>query len=139
MCSYNSVDLQLQRPICQHEKVQKSNLDPIRKLTHRLIVFENMLTASAEAGWIGIDLGGVNAQPSPWNTRVILTRQDNSVEMAVVATGATFCTQALTARHFGLGSDKSVKSVVVQWANGTSAHLDAPTINRWHAVQPTAK
>ncbi len=114
-------------------------LDPEEKLTHRLIVYENLLPASADANWIGIDLGGVNAKTSPWNAKLTLTRQDDSVETAVVATGGTFCTQSPTSRHFGLGSDGSVKSVDVRWPNGTSVRLDDPVINQWHVVKPADK
>jgi len=103
-------------------------------LRHRLVVFENLLEAGANTGWIGIDLGGVNASRSPFNARIKLTRSDGETEIKSVTTGGAYSCQIPTSCHFGLGAAGSVKEIEIRWANGDFKVLESPAINKWHKV-----
>ncbi|MEJ6561252.1 MAG: CRTAC1 family protein [Akkermansiaceae bacterium] len=111
-------------------------LEPKKEITHRLVIYENTIPAGeAKTGWIGIDLGGPTA--SPWNARVTLTRADGSRESAVVTTGGSFASQKPSTVHFGLGSEKAVRSVEIRWPDGKTKTIQAPSINQWHRILPS--
>lgn len=103
-------------------------------LRHTLVVFENLLKTGAETGWIGVDFGGINADPSPLNARIKLTRLDGSTEIKSITSGASYACQYPTSCHFGLGDDDSIRSVEILWANGSRKVIKTPEINRWHKV-----
>ncbi|MGJ8695338.1 MAG: CRTAC1 family protein [Verrucomicrobiaceae bacterium] len=112
-------------------------LEPGEETIHRLVIYENTIPAGkADTGWIGIDLGGPDASPAPWNARVTITRADGSKETSVVTTGGSFASQKPSAIHFGLGKATSVNALDITWADGTSRTLKNPAINKWHSVSP---
>lgn len=107
-------------------------MEKTKDTRHRLVVFENGLATSSKTNWIGIDLGGVNAERSPWNAVVSLARSDGSVESRQITTGGAFASQPPTSCHFGLGEDDSVQKLTVSWADGHQVVLDKPAANVWH-------
>ena len=102
---------------------------PVRRQTLR--VLQNRLPDPGH--WIGFQLirtpGGVPIE----GVKIRLQAGGRSTVHQYV-TGDSFRSQSPAALHFGLGAERSVDSVLVEWPNHVTETLPTPAVDHWHLV-----
>ena len=84
--------------------------------------------------WIGVRLYGSPNGASP-NGAVIRIKTDSGEKLAHIVTGDSFRAQHAPMKHFGLGSNTSVKAIEIEWPDGTTEIMQSPAINQYHSVR----
>ena len=96
-----------------------------------LHVFRNDLKTPNH--WIGARLID-EAGRSSLGTKVTIETSIGKFTNQIVA-GNSFTSQHAAAVHFGLGSEVAVRSIDIQWLDGTMRRLENPAIDQYHLVR----
>lgn len=96
-----------------------------------LHVFRNDLKTPHH--WIGARLVDETGH-SPLGTKVTIETSKGKFTNQIVA-GNSFTSQHAAAVHFGLGSEAEVRSIDIQWLDGTKQTLKNPAIDQYHLLR----
>ncbi|MEM7392155.1 MAG: CRTAC1 family protein, partial [Verrucomicrobiota bacterium] len=111
-----------------------------------LIVVENQLTdhgrmhqsmhlllnrLDLKTSWVGLRLHENPGRPSPLNATVVLKTTDRQ-QSRVFTTGDSLYSQHPTTAHFGLGTQKDIEWIEVQYADGTKKRIEKPHAEKYH-------
>ena len=102
-----------------------------------LHILRNLGSLEGNRNWIGLHLDDRTPGVSPIGA-VIHVNAPAGAQSSHVVTGDAFMAQHAMTKHFGIGAQASVSSVVVRWPNGTVTLLENPEINTYHTVSPNA-
>jgi hypothetical protein len=98
-----------------------------------LLVMQNVLADAAARPWIGCTLEAP-AGTSVMGAQVEL-KTSRGTRRATVLSGDSYLCQHPAQKHFGLGSDEQVRSLIVTWPNGVATRIDDPALRRYHHVR----
>ena len=70
-----------------------------------------------------VTLEGRKGNPQAIGARVVVTRQDGSLETREVTAGSGYLSQSTANLHFGLEKDLSPKRIDVIWPDGTKTEI----------------
>ncbi|MDP6446386.1 MAG: CRTAC1 family protein [Pirellulaceae bacterium] len=87
------------------------------------------------ANWIGLRLEGCGHSAA--GARIAIETDEGKFVEAVVS-GDSYASQHAPVVHWGLGAQNKVKSIDIQWPDGSIATLKDPEINRYHRVKATS-
>jgi hypothetical protein len=95
------------------------------------LVYRN--TVEPGRHWIGFTLAGVQSNRSAIGAE--LTIEFNGMrQRRVIDGGMGFASQNDRRVHFGLGAARQVDRVVIRWPSGAVQTIEAPAMDRYHAV-----
>jgi hypothetical protein len=102
------------------------------KRSRRLHILQNNWPVANN--WIGVRLQEEPGAPSPVGAKIEIEYLSGR-HVAQIVTGESFRTQGAPRKHFGLGQEESVESIVVRWPDGQSRTLQTPAINTYHLLR----
>ncbi len=89
--------------------------------------------------WLTIDTVGTVGNRDGIGARLHLVSESGASQYATVTTGGSYFSSSDKRVHFGLGADKSVRSLEIAWPSGIVQKLEKLTVDRIVTVREPAK
>lgn len=80
--------------------------------------------------WIGLDLRGTKSNRDAIGAKVKLTSDSGKVQYAMVTTTASYQSAQDKRLIFGIGQQKSVRSIDITWPSGTKQKIENPEMRK---------
>ncbi len=84
--------------------------------------------------WISLRLKGTQSNKSALGA-VVRVESASGRQMQTVHSGSSYCSQSDLALTFGLGSDKAVAAIEIEWPSGKKQRLTNLAINKHHLIE----
>jgi hypothetical protein len=80
--------------------------------------------------WIGLDLRGTKSNRDAIGAKVKLTSESGKVQYAMVTTTASYQSAQDKRLIFGIGQEKSVRSIDITWPSGIKQKIENPEVRK---------
>jgi len=81
-------------------------------------------------GWIGLDLHGTRSNRDGIGAQVKLTSESGRVQFGMVTTTASYQSAQDKRLYFGIGQEKSIRSLEITWPSGTKQKIGNPPVRK---------
>jgi len=89
--------------------------------------------------WLTIDTVGTASNRDGIGARLHLVGESGASQYATVTTGGSYFSASDKRVHFGLGGDRTVRSLEIAWPSGIVQKLDNPAVDRILTVREPSK
>ncbi len=84
--------------------------------------------------WISLRLKGKKSNSSALGA-VVRLESESGRQWQMVRSGSSYCSQSDLALTFGLGKDKSIRSIEIDWPSGKKQRLTGLSLNKHHLIE----
>jgi enediyne biosynthesis protein E4 len=85
-------------------------------------------------GWVGLDLRGTKSNRDAIGAKVRLTSESGRIQHGMVTTTASYQSAQDKRLFFGIGQEKGVRTIEIEWPSGTEQTVENPPIRKMITV-----
>ncbi len=84
--------------------------------------------------WVSLRLQGKKSNRSALGA-VVRLESESGKQWQMVRSGSSYCSQSDLALTFGLGKDKNIRSIEIEWPSGKKQRLTGLSLNKHHLIE----